>query len=79
MSYEHFLPLPGAGNRYYLNEAQRQLLIEWELDACDGSGWSPKALAGLRDSLNSLNNKDLVEQTTGCEWLGFKGQTLELV
>ena len=56
-------------------------LTHWavELDACDGSGWSPKALAGLRDSLNSLNNKDLVEQTTGCEWLGFKGQTLELV
>jgi len=78
MPYEHFLPLPGAGNRYYLNEAQRQFLIRCELDTCDGNGWTPEAIAEERDSLNSLDNKELVELITGCQWLGFKGQSLEL-
>tara|TARA_Y100000289_G_C3879446_1_gene127831 strand:- start:412 stop:651 length:240 start_codon:yes stop_codon:yes gene_type:complete len=78
MAYEHFLPHPNAGNRYYLNEAQRQLLIECELDNCDGSGWSPEAIDKERNWLNTLNNKDLVEQVCGCQWLGFVGQTTEM-
>ncbi len=78
MSYEHFLPLPGAGNRYYLNEAQRQFLIENACEVCDGSGWSLDEIAEERKLMNSWNNKELVEQVTGCQWLGFKGQSLEL-
>ena len=29
--------------------------------------------------MHSWNNKDLVEQVCGSGWLGFKGQTLEVI
>ena len=72
--YDHL-----AGNRYFLNEEQRQILIENTIDICEGSGWSPEEIAKERKMLNSWNNKDLVEEVCGNAWLGFKGQTTEMV
>ena len=68
-----------AGNRYFLNEEQRQILIENVCEQCEGDGWSPEEIAKEREDMNSWNNKDLVEQVCGNAWLGFKGQTTEMV
>ena len=76
--YDHLAGRP-AGNRYFLNEKQRQILIEETCEQCEGSGWSPEEIAKEREDMNSWNNKDLVEQLCGSTWLGFKGQTIEMV
>ena len=78
MAYEHFFPHPNAGNRYYLNEAQRQVVIECALDLCEGNGWDPDEIAKERELYESWSNKDLVEMLCGHDWLGFVGQTTEL-
>ena len=72
--YDHL-----AGNRYFLNEEQRQVLIELTCDDCEGSGWSPEEIAKERKDMNSWDNKYLVETVCGNAWLGFKGQTTEMV
>ena len=68
-----------AGNRYFLNEEQRQVLIEDTCEQCENDGWDPEEIDEERKKMNSWNNKDLVEQLCGSAWLGFKGQTTEMV
>ena len=68
-----------AGNRYYLNEVQRQFLIANVCEQCENDGWDPEEIDEERKKMNSWNNKDLVEQLCGSAWLGFKGQTTEMV
>ena len=72
--YDHL-----AGNRYFLNEEQRQILIENTCEMCKNDGWSPEEIDEERKMLNSWNNKNLVEEVCGHAWLGFKGQTIEMV
>ena len=76
--YDHLAGRP-AGNRYFLNEEQRQILIEETCEQCEGSGWSPEEIAKERKDMNSWDNKFLVEELCGSTWLGFKGQTTEMV
>ena len=79
MTYQHFDYHPRAGNRYYLNDAQRHFIIENTCEVCEGSGWTPEEIEEERKLMHSWNNKDLVEQVCGSGWLGFKGQTLEVI
>jgi hypothetical protein len=66
---------PGQ-NRYYLNKAQRQLIIANDLEVFIDDGGSQRD-ANMRESwLKNLNNKDLVEEICGNQWEGFIGQTL---
>ena len=59
----HFIT-PGR-NRYYLNEAQRQVLIALDLEVLIDDGW-PQSEVNRRESwLKDLNNKDLVEDVCG--------------
>ena len=68
---------PGQ-NRYFLNEAQRQLLINSDLEDLQRDG-EPQIEVNRRESwLKDLNNKELVEEVCGCQWAGFIGQTLRL-
>ena len=76
---KHFLYDTRAGNRYFLNEEQRQILIEDTCEQCENDGWSPEEIAKERKDMNSWDNKYLVETVCGSVWLGFKGQTTEMV
>ena len=76
---KHFLYEHQAGNRYFLNEEQRQILIEDTCEQCENDGWSPEEIAKERKDMNSWDNKYLVETLCGSVWLGFKGQTTEMV
>ena len=68
---------PGQ-NRYYLNEAQRQLLITLEQEDLLLDDWPPSEVSDRKSWLKELNNKELVEEICGCQWEGFVGQTLKM-
>ena len=68
---------PGQ-NRYYLNKAQRQLLIACDLEDLLNDGCPQCDVHRRKSWLEDLNNKDLVEEICGNQWGGFSGQTLEM-
>ena len=74
-----FLYYIQAGNRYFLIVEQRQFLIEDTCELCENDGWSPEEVAKERKDMNNWDNKYLVETLCGSAWLGFKGQTTEMV
>ena len=65
---------PGQ-NRYFLNEAQRQVLIDCELEDLLLDGWAQAEVNRHENWLVDLDNKELVEEVCGNQWEGFVGQT----
>jgi hypothetical protein len=68
--------VPGS-NRYFLNDAQRQQLIDEEIQCLLRDDWTQSEVNDHQVWLKELANKELVEQVCGCQWAGFIGQTLK--
>jgi hypothetical protein len=64
------------GNRYFLNVVQRKVIITETAETESQSQDRP--YGDLVAELSELDNRTLVDLYCGENWLGFKGQSLEL-